>query len=652
LRPPLHAALGLLILLGPLAATLTGARNLASIRLDLGPGDGPYTSGFLRPNPESFDPYELKEGVATHWTSHDARIHLPLEVLAPALGLEMRFARHFADRGRLEVRLAGTEAARFEVLKGYQEYTTTVALSGATPLLLDLHTEATNDRGLGVSLDWVRFDLPPQARVRLRGPTRLRPLATLTLVVLVLLGAGFAFRTAILLALPVATLACAFLLTDPWLLVRLLRGVPEALLLLVVPTAVLFRWLAGRGSAPVPGLRLATGLLLLVFLLRALALNHPAFFNPDLRIHASLVRVVREARLDLLRAPAAWLYTPREANRQEGPSVRATSGLWLRSLRGVSFGLPYSLAPHALLAPLPLDYDGLLTALKLLGAFAAALTAALVVFLAPRVGAPGWAGALVGLAPTAGVELALGAVPAVVGHAADVALLLFLATVWARMAAPRVALGAALAVAAGELVYVSSVLLEPLLVASLVGLTLVGKGAAENRARVRGLLVAFVSGSLLAFLLYYRDFVPGTWTALRLVAGGDQASLADPGEHRVASALLAWGLPILPLLALAGLVSLLRNQDPGPRAPVVAAWALTAVLLGALQWREPGLFGFLHLPLFVTPLLALGAARSLQTIAGPGGGRLVLAFLLAVGLGLHGLWLQARALSAELVLRP
>jgi hypothetical protein len=232
-----------------------------------------------------------------------------------------------------------------------------------------------------------------------------------------------------------------------------------------------------------------------VFLLRAAALNHPFFYNPDLRIHAGLVKVVREAGLDLLRAPAEWLYTPRDARKQEGPAVRATSGLWLRSLHGVSFGLPYSLAPHALLAPLPLDYDGLLTALKLLGAFASALPAALLVFLAPRVGAPVWAGALLGFAPPAGVALCLGAVPAVFGHAADAAFLLWVAVRWRTMGGRSSILLTGLVVAAVELAYVSSTLLVPLLTAGLLVTSLAGDRSAEGRRRVRGLVGAVALGS-------------------------------------------------------------------------------------------------------------------------------------------------------------
>jgi hypothetical protein len=140
--------------------------------------------------------------------------------------------------------------------------------------------------------------------------------------------------------------------------------------------------------------------------------------------------------------------------------------------------------------------------------------------------------------------------------------------------------------------------------------------------------------------------------ALRLVGSGAGAALADPGGQRVASALLAWGPPVLPLPALDGIFVLIRDGVSSERVPVVPAWALTAVVLGALHQGFPAVFAFLHLPLFVTPLLALGAARALQAIGGRSRTGFLLAVALAIGLGLHGLWLQARALAGELVLAP
>ena len=201
------------------------------------------------------------------------------------------------------------------------------------------------------------------------------------------------------------------------------------------------------------------------FLLRVPPLNHPEFYNPDYRTHAGLVEVARKAGLDLLRSPSSWLFTPREAQAPGDPLRRATSGLWLRRVGERDVGLPYSILPHAVLSLLPLDYDGRLAALRMAGAFFAALPAALCALLAARVGLSPWAALLVAAAPAGTAELALGSVPAVVGHAADVGFILLLALV-PPPGARRIA-GLALALAAAQLAYVSATLLLPAFVLAL-----------------------------------------------------------------------------------------------------------------------------------------------------------------------------------------
>jgi hypothetical protein len=219
------------------------------------------------------------------------------------------------------------------------------------------------------------------------------------------------------------------LLVDPWLAYRLLRGVPETLLLLGVPTFAGLRILGTKTPSVRAALPLAGSLLVAGFLARAAPLNHPEFYNPDYRMHAGLVEVARKAGLDLLRSPSSWLFTPREKQAPGDPLRRATSGLWLRRVGDLNVGLPYSILPHAALSLLPLDYDSRLAALRMAGAFFAALPAALCALLGARVGLSPWSALLVAAAPVGSAELALGGVPAVLGHAADVGFVLLLALV-------------------------------------------------------------------------------------------------------------------------------------------------------------------------------------------------------------------------------
>ena len=639
------AAFGLAALLCP-GAVFVGSTRVREVVLDLGPGDGPFTEGFSRPRPEAFDPYEIEDGRTTHWTSHEARIRLPLEIVAPAVGIEVRLARHFKDRGNLELRLGGT-AERFEIGSGYREYATTIAPFPRTPLVLELRTEGRDDRGLGVSLDWVRFHLPERSRLRLSGPSGLRPILTVALTGLVLFAGGVTFPAAAAASLLVAIAASAGLLLDPWLTFRLLRGVPEALLLPILPLVVLGRALAARAAMDPGVARTASVLLAAGFLLRAVAVNHPDFYYPDFRSHAGLVEMTREAGLDLLRSPHDWIFTPRPYQERGGPLLRATSGLWLKRIGGIDVGLPYSVLPHALLALFRLDYDGCLAALRLAGAAFAAVPAFLCVFLAARLGLPRWTALVAVAAPATAVELSLGAIPALLGHAADLGVLLLLASPHAGETGARRTAGLAAAVAGAQLTYVSSILVAPALV--LCCALFLWSVVPDGRRRAYRLGLAAVLGSLVALALYYRDFIPDALAAARALGAAPGASLgADPGEDRPLLALLAWAFPVTPVLALGGIALLLAARDHHhPSSPFVRGFVLALIALGVLRHRFPGALGFFHLPLLAAPLVALAAGRALVWLDARGRGGRVLAITLATLVVAHGIFLQVQALGSS-----
>lgn len=635
------AALALALLLS-LAAGLRGAR-LREVALELGPGDGPFTTGFARPRPEAFDPYEIEGGTATHWTTHNARIALPLIVIdTRSLGVRLRFARHFADRGHLEVRLAGQEVARFEIGKGDADYDAAAKPLPGLPLTLDLAVHAQDERGLGVRLDRVQFLLAEGGRVRLALAAVGRLPLTVALVFALLLLARATPRLAGFFSLGLAAAGALGLLVDPWLTYRLLRGVPETLLLLAFPAMAGLRALGAR--APASALPLAGSVLLFGFLLRAAPLNHPEFYNPDYRTHAGLVEVASKGGLDLLRSPASLLFTPRAAQASGDPLRRATSGLWLRRVGDQDVGLPYSILPHAALSLLPLDYDGRLAALRMTGAFFAALPAALSALLAARVGLSPWSALLVAAAPTGTAELALGSVPAVVGHAADLAFILLLALVPPRGA--RGIAGLALALAAAQLTYVSATLLLPVLVLALA--LLVSLLETQGWRTALRLLAILGAGSTLALVVYYRDFVPDALLAMHAaLAPAGAGPLADPGRDLALSALRDWGFGAAPALGLVGLLWLVGRRAR-PDAPwILPAWGLAAVALGLLQGRFPGTLGFLHLPLFAATLVGLGAGGALWALARVGRPFAALAAAGGLLLVAHGFWLQWLALRAE-----
>ena len=87
------------LLLPPLLAAYAGARGPVSLRLNLGPGNGPYVSGF----PASYD---VADGTALQWSGPAAGIDLPLRYTGPA-ALVMRFGPPRGEGARVDLALDG-----------------------------------------------------------------------------------------------------------------------------------------------------------------------------------------------------------------------------------------------------------------------------------------------------------------------------------------------------------------------------------------------------------------------------------------------------------------------------------------------------------------------------------------------------------------
>lgn len=628
------------VVLAPLAAALRGAPGPASLRLNLGPGDEPYLSGF-------FPEYEIEGATALHWSRPQARVVLPLAFTGPA-ELALRFGPPPGGPSRVDLALASRPLGGFDCCRhrALQRRALDASTRGPTPLRADVRVSGPEVGERGLFLDWLALELARGGRVWLLGGARLRPAALVAAVALVLVVAGFSASRAALLSTPLSLLLALALLRDPWLVHRLLARLPETVFVVVLPLAAIARFALPRLD---PGARrAAVSLASLAFLLRGAALNHPDFYYPDLMVHARLVAVAREAGPRLFSAPHAVLYTPRETPSATDTLVRATSGLWLRRLGGVDVGLPYSLAFHALLAPLAGSLDATVGLLKTAGALLSAAPVAVVALLAGRCGVSPWAAAgLLLAAPTALLELSLGTVPAVLGHALDALFLLWLAARAPRAGLPGVAAEGAAVVAALQLAYVSSVITA----SAVLALIAAAAWRREPRAAL-GLLASLLGGSTLAFVAYYRDFVPGALTAFRLAlagasltAGTGSAAFLDVGGGRVDEGFLSWVFPVVAVPAAVGLVLLLRGSCS--RA-LLFAWALGCALLGLLRGALPSLLGFLHLALFATPLVSLAAGAALQALAaGRREGRAA-AVVLATVAGAHGLYLQYGAVVAQL----
>src|SRR5262249_15375045 len=220
-------------------AVVAGAHGPRVLRLNLGPGDGPYVSGFL-------PAFEVDERVATHSSTSDAAVELPLRIEGPA-ALAYRAARPLPERAPVEVALAGRPVDTFTALRVFQDRRVDLGTLGPTPVRITFRA-GTGPESLGLKLDTVAVELQGGARVSLRGLARGRPLVLVVLVFAILRLAGLGTRGAFLATAPLSLLLAAGLSIDPWLVHRLLTGLPESLALMAAAAGVARGWHGHRGA--------------------------------------------------------------------------------------------------------------------------------------------------------------------------------------------------------------------------------------------------------------------------------------------------------------------------------------------------------------------------------------------------------------------
>ena len=441
---------------------------------------------------------------------------------------------------------------------------------------------------------------------------------------------GFGTLAAGLATAPWAIGLALGLTWNPWLMHRLLTGLPETLILFSGLGLAFVGWrLWFRGQTDIGNdIRWVTALTLTTFLLRAGGLNHPDFYHPDYTIHAGLVGVVRSAGFDLLVKPSHYLWSPREDGSGSPSTSRSASGLWPVGTVGGPQGMPYSLAFHALVAPLGLEYDALLTLLKLVGALVSVAPIPIAWALARRRGISPLGAGLLALLPTAMSELTSGFLPALMGHALDMGLLLWLAFHLERIRVPRVFATGVLLVATCQLAYVYSLLTTVMVLTVLAVLgpltpqpspdpsgSEISRPKLDRRWSAAVLGMGLV-GTLIAFAVYYRGF----WDAIAAI--GTDAIHKDPLAPAVPRfrlgylfGLTFWGGPYL-AAGLLGLVLILRR--PHTRA-LFGAWAGAYLILLGLRLFVSNAMRFGHENLFAAPLLALGAEKRSRPWRGAGG---------------------------------
>jgi hypothetical protein len=592
--------------------------------LDLGPGDGPYVSGFA---PE----WEVDEKVGTHWTSYEADVALPIDVRGP-VRLTLRYARVLPQTAVVDVLLNGRSIGRFDCRGGvWEERSFDVIVPSAVPARVSLRVDSHDRRNLGLKLDWMRLDA---GGARLAGWARIRPVATVALLVLLGLALGWPIAWAVGGAVPAAAGITVLLLRDAWLTHRLLALVPEFLgagILLVLAVRALPRFRAGFTSA----VKVAGALAAYAFLVRVGAVNHPAFYYPDLLVHARLVEIVRAAGPDLLRAPSSYIWGAAGSVNAEG---RGPSGLWLKDIGGRAYGLPYSLAFHAPFAAFQATLDRRIAWLKVWGAALSVVPILALGALARR-----WGLSLLGLGamllvPVYLSRLAFALLPALFGHAAEMLFLVWLARLPPGRLSPRTLAVGALLLSACQLAYVSaSASLLVILLAAGVAL------AREQEGRARALAVMLVAASAFSVALYYRDFLTPWLSGGAGLAGVRGAGSGSGFENPLRRVQAVFGTSFV--LAAAGGAAWLWRTAPARR--LVAAWALVGAFLLAARSVVP-VMRFAHEELWLAPLVCLAAGQAVAWLWRSGSWRRAAAVVLGVALAVEGALLQWRALAAQL----
>jgi hypothetical protein len=621
------------LVLAPLLAALVGVSGPRVVTLNFGPGDAPYIAGFA---PE----YEIDDKVGTHWTTYHAGVALPLQVRGGPVDLSYRFTRGFGETAQVEVSYDGRAVDQFQCRGGtVLERKAALGVLPATPVGVGIVSDSHERKDRGLKMDWIRLTLGPGAHLRLTGWAVVVPAVTVALILAIHLLAGWPLRHALALTAPWCVAGVAGLLLDPWLTHRLLRGVPLALALLGGAGLAVAEWRRRRGALSAESLRVLAALGLAAFLVRALAVNHPDFYYPDLRTHARLVEKVQDEGLGFFVSPSRAIWE---------------HGVWRTEAYGKTYAFPYTPAFHLPFTLLPVGYDTLLLCLKLAAAAISIVPIVLTWALARRLGVSVLGAALLVLIPTYTSRLSFAFLPALFGHAFDLALLYWLAQHLNSIRTPRTWLVGAGWIAACQLAYISGVMNTAVLVLALVLWALVRRRPVEA-----GLLAAMgLAAAAFAVALYYRDFLGMVIDLVpRVVQGAARAPSRYPVQPfwRVAyERTRDFFDTVYPILAAGGLALMWRAPVPettvstAARRWLLVGWLGAYVLLLAGRAKAPDVFLHGHETLLVTPLVCLAAGVALSRLARHSRAAWWTAAALAAFLAVQGVLGQWRAIAEQL----
>jgi hypothetical protein len=527
-------------------------------------------------------------------------------------------------------------------------------LSGRHPFVLNIEAPSVNPRPLGIALDWIQLDRGSLgARFELLDPMRLRLLVVLLLA---FVGPRLAGAGRGLSILHAGVLLSAATLGIWWDLLASDRIVGEGLgpyASSVLLAVVLARWRGSRRALRLEGVTAAGAVALLALVavaVRLWLLLHPQFFYPDVHVHGQFAWILARRGLGTFLAD----FTANQFRYSLG--LQFENGHW--------YAFPYPPVFYLLTWPLTrLAGYRPEVAVSILPAVVNGLQAFLIYGIARRLRAS----PAVALAATAAqpllpiflARLSLAYFPALVGHAVDGLLVLFLLARRRHLDRPQTVVGLGALLATALLTYTQSVLNFGILLPLFLGLQMGFDHSRGARRRQAGLTIAGLLGIGLALVAFYGRYIPISIDMWRGVAMPEEQIVLDNIERWQAAASpeerapekqddpyagpgidplrglqkASWRLyvfygPFAPLV-LVGLVLLLRGLD-GDLRRFAVAWALTYLLLNLASGGLPG-------PNLVRQHKDIEVVAPLACLAlGTLGARLwVWARLLAIG---YGLW--------------
>jgi hypothetical protein len=575
--------------------------------VNFGPNDADYATG-LR------EDWERDRITRFHWTTRHATVRLPLLVEGAGHRLAMRVRRHLIEPANVTLRAEGRTVASFEIQAdpqvAYRLVTVDLPrLEGRMPFVLTIDSSSPDARPLGIALDWMHVErASSSARFGLLAATRI---ALLLVVLVALVAPRLAGAPPWLAATHAALLGAAATAGCRWDVLAAERIVREgwpvylgvALVATVVARARLTRRALDIPDAPVAGA-------LVVIVLSALALRlavllHPQFYYPDVRVHALFAwQIARRGLIGFLRH-----FTENQYRYSLG--LQMENGHW--------YAFPYPPLFYILSWPLvTLARMRPEVAVSVLAAAVNSLEALIVFGIARRLRASagtaaGAAAALV-LLPLFLVRLSLAYFPALVGHAVDAAVILYLLARLRDLDRPRVVLTLAALISLALLTYTQSLLNFAVLVPLFLVALLATDRTPEMRRRAIGLVAAGALGGVLSLAVFYGRYVPIFLDMQRGIPMPEESILQEkpstpvPEEELVpqepddpyAGPTLnpwrgvrkaAWRLYVFygpfALAVLVGIGLVWRAQPP-PQAAIVLAWALSYLTLNLLSGGLPG----------------------------------------------------------------